>query len=77
MNMELLAQRLPPQSLEAEVSVLGGILLDNEALSRVLEFIDETAFYREAHRKIFSAILARYEQNEPSDLSTVTERMLK
>ena len=42
MNMELLAQRLPPQSLEAEVSVLGGILLDNEALSRVLEFIDET-----------------------------------
>ena len=75
--MELLAHRLPPQSLEAEISVLGGILLDNEALARVLEFIDEKAFYREAHRKIFSAILDLYEQNEPSDLITVTEILRK
>ena len=51
--MDLLAQRLPPQSLEAEVSVLGGILLENESLSRVLEVIGEGDFYREAHRKIF------------------------
>ncbi len=71
--MDLLAQRLPPQSLEAEVSVLGGILLENEALTRVLEVIREGDFYREAHRKIFSAILELFERNEPADLITLSE----
>jgi len=71
--MDLLAQRLPPQSLEAEVSVLGGILLENEALSRVLEVIGEGDFYRESHRKIFSAILELFERSEPADLITLSE----
>ena len=76
-NMDLLAQRLPPQSLEAEVSVLGGVLLDNEALSRVLEAINDGDFYREAHRKIFTAILALFERSEPGDLITLTEALKK
>ena len=71
--MDLLAQRLPPQSLEAEVSVLGGVLLENEALNRVLEVVNEGDFYREAHRKIFSALLHLYERNEPADLITLSE----
>ncbi len=71
--MDLLAQRLPPQNLEAETSVLGGVLLDNEALNRVLEVIKEGDFYRESHRKIFSAILDLYERSEPVDLITLTE----
>jgi replicative DNA helicase len=75
--MDLLAQRLPPQSLEAEVSVLGGILLENEALSRVLEVIREGDFYRESHRKIFSAILELFERNEPADLITLSEVLKK
>ncbi len=75
--LDLLAQRLPPQSLEAEVSVLGGILLENEALNRVLEVIQEGDFYRESHRKIFSAILQLYERNEPSDLITLSEVLKK
>ena len=73
--MDLLAQRLPPQSLEAEVSVLGGILLENDALNRVLEVLNETDFYREAHRRIFSAILNLYERNEPADLITLSETL--
>jgi replicative DNA helicase len=73
--MDLLAQRLPPQSLEAEVSVLGGILLENEALTRVLELIREGDFYRESHRKIFSAILELFERNEPADLITLSEAL--
>jgi replicative DNA helicase len=73
--MDLLAQRLPPQSLEAEVSVLGGVLLDNEALNRVLEVMKEGDFYRESHRKIFSAILHLYEQSEPVDLITLAEAL--
>jgi len=45
--------RLPPQNLEAEMSVLGGILLENEALHRALETLRPDDFYRDAHRKIF------------------------
>jgi replicative DNA helicase len=75
--LDLLAQRLPPQSLEGEVSVLGGILLENEALNRVLEVIQEGDFYRESHRKIFSAILQLYERNEPADLITLSEVLKK
>jgi replicative DNA helicase len=75
--MDLLAQRLPPQSLEAEVSVLGGILLENEALNRVLEVIREGDFYRESHRTIFSALLELYERNEPADLITLSEVLKK
>jgi replicative DNA helicase len=75
--MDLLAQRLPPQNLEAEVSVLGGVLLDNEALNRVLEVMKEGDFYRESHRKIFSAILDLYERSEPVDLITLAEALKK
>ena len=45
-------RRLPPQSLDAEESVLGGILLDNAALDRVTELVRVDDFYRESHRKI-------------------------
>jgi len=75
--MDVLAQRLPPQNLEAEVSVLGGVLLENEALNRVLEVIREEDFYRESHRQIFSAILKLYERAEPVDLVTLSETLKK
>jgi replicative DNA helicase len=71
--MDLLAQRLPPQNLEAETSVLGGVLLENEALNRVLEVLQEGDFYREAHRRVFSAIVHLYEHSEPVDLITLSE----
>jgi replicative DNA helicase len=71
--MDLLAQRLPPQNLEAETSVLGAVLLENEALNRVLEILKEDDFYRNAHRRIFSAILHLYEHSDPVDLITLSE----
>jgi len=71
--MDIMAQRLPPQSLEAEISVLGGVLIENDALNLVLEILQEGDFYREAHRKIFSAILHLYEHGEPVDLITLSE----
>ena len=64
--------RLPPQNLEAEMSVLGGILLENEALNRALESLRAEDFYRDAHRKIFSALISLSERNEPADLVTLT-----
>ena len=68
-------RRIPPQSLEAEESVLGGVLLDNTALDRVLELVRPDDFYREAHRRIFRAMLALAERNEPADLVTLAETL--
>ena len=64
--------KLPPQNLEAEQSVIGGILLDNQSLNSVLEILNIEDFYSEAHRKIFAAIVELYDKNEPSDLITLS-----
>ncbi|HEX9880212.1 MAG TPA: replicative DNA helicase [Candidatus Binatia bacterium] len=64
-------RRVPPQNLEAESSILGGILLDNEAIDRVLEILTPEAFYREAHRKVFRAMLELSERSEPVDVITL------
>mgnify|MGYP001223008233 CR=1 FL=1 len=64
--------RLPPQNLEAEMSVLGGVLLENEALNRALEHLTAADFYRESHRKIFNGLVALSDKNEPADLVTLT-----
>ena len=50
-------RKVPPQNLEAESSVLGGILLDNEAINQVLELLRPEDFYRESHRKILRAMI--------------------
>ncbi|MFN8545601.1 MAG: replicative DNA helicase [Candidatus Binatia bacterium] len=68
-------RRLPPQSIEAEQSVLGGILIENAALDRVVELLGPDDFYREAHRKIFRGILSLSERNEPVDLITLSEAL--
>jgi replicative DNA helicase len=60
-----------------EQSVLGAILLENEALVKVLEILDERDFYQEAHRWIFQAMIGLFEENIPIDLLTVTERLRK
>ena len=64
--------KVPPQNLEAEQSVLGGILLDNLALNTVLELLETSDFYSEAHRKIFSSIVELSNRNEPCDLITLS-----
>ena len=68
-------ERIPPQSLEAEQSVLGAIMLDREALLAVLEILRPEDFYREAHRVIYRAIIDLYERNEAVDMLTVTEEL--
>jgi replicative DNA helicase len=64
--------KVPPQNLEAEQSVLGGILLDNLALNTVLEVLETGDFYSEAHRRIFSAIVELSNRSEPCDLITLS-----
>jgi replicative DNA helicase len=65
--------KLPPQNLEAERSTLGAMLLDREAIARVIEVLKEEAFYQESHRRIFRAILDLYDRNEPVDYITLTD----
>jgi replicative DNA helicase len=66
------SSRVPPHNIEAEQSVLGGILLDNEVLPEVLEILSGEEFYRAAHRSAFAGIVALFERNEPCDLVTLT-----
>ena len=63
---------IPPQSLEAEESILSSILIDNNTLFEVLEILAPEDFYRSAHQKIFSAITELFYRNEPIDLVTLT-----
>jgi replicative DNA helicase len=65
--------RLPPQSLEAEQSVLGAILIDRDAVVEVAEFLRPADFYRQANGKIFEAVLDLFERREPIDIVTVSE----
>jgi replicative DNA helicase len=74
-NADVALDRLPPQNIEAEQSVLGAVLLDNEAISKALEIISPEDFYREAHRKLFNTMIELYEKNEAIDLITVTDSL--
>ncbi|MFH1018515.1 MAG: replicative DNA helicase [Pseudomonadota bacterium] len=69
--------KLPPQNLEAETSVLGALLLDNEATHEVIEILHPEDFYRETHRRIFEAILSLTDRNEPADLVTLSTELKK
>ena len=63
---------LPPQNLEAEESILGGILLDPEALGRIIDLLVIDAFYVRAHREIYGAAVQLHQQGKPTDLMTIS-----
>ena len=67
--------RIPPHSIEAESSVLGGLLLDNAAWDRVGDLLMEGDFYRYEHRMIYDAIGALINTNQPADVITVFEHL--
>lgn len=65
--------RLPPQSIEAEQSVLGALLIDRDAVIEVAELLRPEDFYRQAHGTIYAAVIELSERREPVDLVTVSE----
>ncbi|WGV28603.1 replicative DNA helicase [Halotia branconii] len=65
-------QRLPPQNIEAEEAILGGILLDPEAIGRVSDRLVPEAFYISAHKDIYQAAIRLHAQGKPTDLLSVT-----
>ncbi len=72
-----LTNKVPPNSVEAEQSVLGSMLLDKEAIIIALEILDDLDFYREAHKEIFEAMYDLFNENKPVDLVTLTEELKK
>ncbi|MDB9330429.1 replicative DNA helicase, partial [Nodularia spumigena CS-591/04] len=66
------SDRLPPQNIEAEEAILGGILLDPEAIGRVSDRLLPIAFYISAHKDIYQAALRLHAQGKPTDLLSVT-----
>ena len=67
--------RIPPHSEVAEKSVLGAVLLDRDAVVAVVEFLRPEHFYDEKHQKIFSVVVDLYQEREPIDVVTVTEKL--
>jgi replicative DNA helicase len=69
------ALKVPPHSLEAEQSVLGGLLLDNAAADRIGDLLFKPDFYNDAHREVFAAIMDLVAEDKPADVVTVAERL--
>lgn len=74
-DTQLDAVRMPPHSIEAEQSVLGGLLLDNTAWDRIADVMSEADFYRNDHRTIFQHIAQLIEHNKPADALTVADSL--
>ncbi|MCU0843042.1 MAG: replicative DNA helicase [Thiobacillaceae bacterium] len=75
LDSQFAAIKLPPHSVEAEQSVLGGLLLENSAWDRVADLINERDFYRADHRAIWRQVTRLIEQNKPADVITVAEAL--
>ena len=69
--------KVPPQSVEAEQSVLGGLMLDNQRWDQIADKVHADDFYRKEHRLIFRAIAALCDENQPADVVTVSEWLEK
>src|SRR3990167_6196094 len=71
----LASLKLPPHSVEAEQSVLGGLLLENEALDKIADLIASSDFYRHDHCVIYEHSSRLIEHSKPADIVTVAESM--
>jgi len=74
-NNKQISQKIPPQDLEAEFSVLGGLMLDSEAFDQVADIIEIADFYSPAHQTVYQAILELHQKTQPIDLITVKNHL--
>lgn len=70
-------ERIPPQNIQAEQSVLGSMLIDKNAIVKAIEICHPDSFYKDAHRAIYETIMQLFDKGEPVDLVTVTENLRK
>jgi len=69
------AEKLPPQNIEAEQSVLGALMIDKNAIIKIADLINEEDFYKNSHGKIYKTMLYLYEHHEPIDLLSLSNRL--
>lgn len=74
-NQNSLPDKLPPQNIEAEQSVLGCLMLDKDAVVKIIDVLSPGDFYRQVHNIIFSAMFDLYEKGEPIDLLSLANRL--
>ena len=67
--------QLPPQALDAEMAVLGSMLIERDAVEKALDVLDERDFYQESHRKVFRTLRDLFDRNEGVDLVTAGESL--
>jgi len=72
---EQLSDKLPPQSIEVEMSLLGSLMLDKNAILRVADFLEVKDFYRKSHQEIYSSCLDLFDKGEPIDLLSISNRL--
>ena len=70
-------ERVPPNNMDAEKSVLGALMLEQEAWDEITQIISSVDFYKPAHRKIFNAVKELNQKNQPSDIVTVSNLMMQ
>jgi len=68
-------QRIPPQNVEAEQSVLGSLMLDKNAIIKIVDFLQPQDFYRDTHQNIYKSMVGLFERREPVDILSVTSRL--
>lgn len=73
--MKTIEEIRPPQNLEAEVSVLGSILLEKDAITRIADILKSDDFYSDAHKIIYESMIDLYEKHQPIDLITLTNKL--
>src|SRR3989344_4132220 len=74
MNKEL-QDKLPPQNIEAEMCLLGSMLLDKNAIIKVVDFLQIRDFYKKIHQEIYQTMIELFEKSEPIDLLSVSTRL--
>jgi replicative DNA helicase len=67
--------KIPPQAEEAELSVLGAMMLEKEAVSKAIQHLDSTAFYKDSHQAIFRAMIQLFNEGQPIDQVSVIDRL--
>ena len=77
MVAESILERTMPQSIEAEMSVLGAMILDNEVINLVIPILNKLSFYKTAHRELYQAIVDVYDKGQPVDLVVLREELKK
>jgi replicative DNA helicase len=76
-NIDKMLERLPPQDLEAEMAVLGSMLIEEDAITQAIEIITADQFYKDSHKKIYLALVGLFDSNKAADLVTLVDELRK